>query len=198
MRAVLETRPCTRMTKVVEMKVLVTCASPHGSTQGIAESIASRLRDSGLTVDCVPIDDAPSVSAYDAVVAGSAIHDQAWLPEAARFLSTRAEELRRRPVWLFSVGMPDALARPLRGVARREGPAVIAPFTEMVRPQDTHLFSGVLSKQHFPAAGRAALRLAGGRYGDFRDWPEIDAWATSIAQRLEGTTRPDRRPAARR
>jgi menaquinone-dependent protoporphyrinogen oxidase len=179
------------------MKVLVTCASPHGSTQGIAESIASRLRESGLTVDCVPIDDAPSLSAYDAVVAGSAIHDQAWLPEAARFLSAHAAELRRRPVWLFSVGMPDALARPLRGVARREGPAVLAPFTEMVRPQGTHLFSGVLSKQHFPAAGRAALRLAGGRYGDFRDWPEIDTWAMSIADRLHGATS-DNRPAARR
>ena len=180
------------------MKVLVTCASPHGSTQGIAESIASRLRENGLSVDCVPVVDAPSVSAYDAVVVGSAIHDQAWLPEAARFVSAQAEELRRRPVWLFSVGMPDALARPLQEAARREGPAVVGPFIAMVRPQDTHLFSGVLRRQDFPAEGRIALRLAGGRYGDFRDWPEIDAWATSIAHRLEGTTRPDHRPSARR
>jgi menaquinone-dependent protoporphyrinogen oxidase len=169
--------------------VLVTYVSPHGSTRGVAERIATRLRENAVSVDCVPIHAAPEVADYDAAVVGSAIHDQAWLPEASRFLATHATELVVRPVWLFSVGMPGALARPLRKLAMREGPKAVAPFTAMVRPQGTRLFSGVVSKQQFPRVSRVALRLMGGRYGDFREWPEIDAWAAEISARLLQGTR---------
>ena len=49
-------------------------------------------------------------------------------------------------------------------------------------------FSGVVNKQHFPRASRVVLRLMGGRYGDFRESPEIDARATEISRcLLEGT-----------
>jgi menaquinone-dependent protoporphyrinogen oxidase len=30
------------------------------------------------------------------------------------------------------------------------------------------------------------FRAMGGRYGDFRDWDVIDAWAAEIAQDLQG------------
>jgi menaquinone-dependent protoporphyrinogen oxidase len=169
--------------------VLVTYVSPHGSTQGIAERIATRLRESAVSVDCLPIHETQAVADYDAVVVGSAIHDQAWLPEASQFLATHAAELLVRPVWLFSVGMPGALARPLRRLAMREGPKVVAPFTMMVRPRGTRLFTGVVSKQHFPRVGKAVLMLMGGHFGDLRSWPDIDAWATEISgSLLEGTS----------
>lgn len=174
--------------EVLAVRVLVTYVSPHGSTRGIAERIATRLRDSGLLVDCRPIHEAQAVADYDAVVVGSAIHGQAWLPEASRFLATHADELVVKPVWLYSVGMPGALPRPLRRLAMREGPKAIAPLAAMVRPRDTRLFSGVVSKQQFPPVSRATLRLMGAHYGDFRSWPDIDAWAASISDcLLEGT-----------
>lgn len=166
------------------MRILVTYVSPHGSTRGVAERIATRLRASGLLVDCLPIRLTGGVSDYDAFVVGSAIHDQAWLPEAAQFLSTHGDTLATRPVWLFSVGMPGALARPLRKLAMREGPRAVAPLTALVRPRETRLFSGVISKEQFPPVSRAILRLMGGHYGDFRDWPDIDAWAASISDTL--------------
>ncbi len=169
-------------------RVLVTYVSPHGSTRGIAERIATRLTDSGLSVDCLPIHQAQAITGYDAVVVGSAIHGQAWLAEAAQFVSTHANELSVKPVWLFSVGMPAALARPLRRLAMREGPKAVAPFRAMVHPRDTRLFSGVVTKQQFPAASRAVLRLMGGHYGDLRDWPEIDAWADRIRDDLTAGT----------
>jgi menaquinone-dependent protoporphyrinogen oxidase len=91
--------------------VLVTCASPHGSTQGIAERIAARLRAGGISVDCAPVQhvqdvqdaqdvqdvqdvqdaqEVRGVADYDAVIVGSAIHDQAWLPEASQFVAATA------------------------------------------------------------------------------------------------------------
>lgn len=166
------------------MQVLVTYVSPHGSTREIAERIATRLRESALSVACVPIHETQAVADYDAVVVGSAIHDQAWLPEASQFLSTHADELVVRPVWPYSVGMPGALARPLRKLAMREGPKVVAPFEVMVRPRGARLFSGVVSKQQFPKVSRAVFRLMGGHYGDFRNWADIDAWAAEISDCL--------------
>ena len=41
----------------------------------------------------------------------------------------------------------------------------------------------------FPLAGRIFLHLAGGRYGDFRDWPAIDGWAVEIADQLDALAR---------
>ncbi len=166
------------------MRVLIAHVSPFGSTRGIGERIAARLRDRGLQADCRPTYEIQSLHGYDAVIVGSAIHNQAWLPEAADFLTTHADELLARSVWLFSVGLPGALARPLRKMAMREGQSAVAPFMALVQPHDTYLFSGVVRREQFPLMGRMLLRFAGGSFGDFRDWPEIDAWADGISDCL--------------
>lgn len=94
------------------------------------------------------------------------------------------------------MGKPGHLARPLRKLAMLEGPKAVAPLAVMVRARDTRLFSGVVSKHQFPPVSRATLRLMGGRYGDFRNWPDIDAWAASISDRLLEGTRSARRRSA--
>jgi menaquinone-dependent protoporphyrinogen oxidase len=162
------------------MTVLVTYATAAGSTAGIAQRIADRLTSDGFAVSCLPVDEVRGpVSSYDAVVVGSAIHDQAWLPEATRFVVTHSAELAARPTWLFSVGMPGALGKGLRRWAMKEGPKVLTPFAD-VHAWDTRLFSGVVLPSQLPFTGRLVFRLLGGRYGDFRDWDEIDRWADEI------------------
>jgi flavodoxin len=54
------------------MRVLVTAATRHGATQGIAEAIGRTLAGKGLTVQVLPIDEVSSIVEYDAVVLGSA------------------------------------------------------------------------------------------------------------------------------
>lgn len=66
-----------------------------------------------MEADCLSVDEVRRLAVYDCVVAGSAIHDQAWLPEGRRFAVDNAT-LSTKPVWLFSAGMPGALGRPLR------------------------------------------------------------------------------------
>jgi menaquinone-dependent protoporphyrinogen oxidase len=166
------------------MTVLVAYATAHGSTRGIAERITARLGQRHLVAQARPVSEVESVVAYDGVVVGSAIHGQAWLPEAVRFMRSNATALAARPVWLFSVGMPGALARPLRRWAMREGPKALAELPKIVRPVDQHLFTGVVRREELPLVSRAILRLMGGHTGDFRDWPEIEAWADDIAARL--------------
>jgi menaquinone-dependent protoporphyrinogen oxidase len=176
------------------MKLLMGYASAHGSTREIAERLAVRIAAHGHTTDIRAMSGQPSLEAYDAVVLGSAIHDQKWLPEAVAFVHRNIEALAERPVWLFSVGMPGALRGRARRLAMQEEPLVIAGFRDGVRPRDHHLFSGVVDRDDLSLSGRAVFRAMGGRYGDHRDWAEIDAWADHIAALLAAE---QRRPSAR-
>jgi menaquinone-dependent protoporphyrinogen oxidase len=170
------------------MKVLIAYASAHGSTRGIAERIAARLGGHGHDVAVIPVGDTPDPAADDAVVLGSAIHNQAWLPEAGEFVRRHRDALATRSVWLFSVGIPDALGRPLRRYARGEGRTVIAPIRAQVRARGHALFTGAVEPDHLPPVGRVIFRLLGGRYGDLRDWAAVNRWADMIAGRLQPRT----------
>ena len=99
-----------------------------------------------------------NLSGYEAVVAGSAIHDQGWLDDARAFMSRFAPDLGALPVWLFSVGMPAALPGRLRGWAMQEGDHVAAKLPLAVRPRGHRLFSGVVRKEHLLPGGRAKFR----------------------------------------
>ncbi|URN11514.1 hypothetical protein LUW77_04675 [Streptomyces radiopugnans] len=51
-------------------------------------------------------------------------------------------------------------------------------------PRDHAMFSGVVAPEHLPGAGRAVFRAMGLRYGDYRDWEAIDAFADTVAGSL--------------
>jgi len=85
------------------MRVLITYATAHGSTKGVATEIGGRLAASGLSVDVLPAEGVGSLDGYDAVVIGSAVHNGAWLPPASSLIDHHVDELASRPVWLFSV-----------------------------------------------------------------------------------------------
>ena len=170
-------------------RVAVIYATAHGSTREIAMRIAARLTERDLLVDVAAAADDADVRPYDAFVIGSAIHDQAWLPAAIGFVRYHAAVLDTRPVWLFSVGMPDAMAPRLRKWAALEGPKVTEPLRTRIHSRGEHLFSGEVRAEHLPAFGRLIFRMAGGHFGDFRNDDEIDRWADGIAAAL-GATEP--------
>jgi menaquinone-dependent protoporphyrinogen oxidase len=67
------------------MKTLITYATRTGSTVGVAEAIAKTLRENGIEVNVFPMQEDTDLSPYQAVVAGSAIQNWGWLPEAFQF-----------------------------------------------------------------------------------------------------------------
>lgn len=172
------------------MDVLVGYASEHGSTRGVAERLAGRLRSQGLTAEACPVDGAADPGGYRACVLGSAIHSGDWLPAAGEFLQRHAHILACRPVWVFSVStvgertsaFPDPVATRLRQVLQL--PAAIAAVTGAVQPRGHHRFAGVVAGEHWGLTGRVFMTGLGGRYGDHRDWAEIEAWADGIARDL--------------
>jgi menaquinone-dependent protoporphyrinogen oxidase len=89
------------------VRVLVAYATGHGSTKGVAERIATRLAEAGAQVDARPVDDVDDLAGYDAVVLGSGVYNQSWIPSATEFLRANSAALAARPVWLFSVGCSE-------------------------------------------------------------------------------------------
>lgn len=170
------------------MRIFVIYASADGSTAEVAGRIAERLRERGYLASNQPAGSVRSLEGVDGVVLGSAVHDRRWLDEATHFADANNRALGERPFWVFSVGMPEALPRAVRKMARVEERAIIARLGGL-RPRGHRLFSGVVKPSQFPLAGRLFLRLVGGRYGDFRDWPAIDEWATEIAYDLDNLHR---------
>lgn len=167
------------------MTVLVAYASAMGSTREIAQHVASRMAAALGDVECRSVEEVGSVADYDAVVVGSAIHNQAWLPPALEFLTKHAPELAGRPVWAFSVGMADALPK----LFRSRGAVLQQQRLEQTQFQEVALrghvvFSGVFRDDQMSGFLRALFRLVGGRFGDVRDWPAVDAWTDQITADL--------------
>lgn len=165
--------------------VLVAYASRHGSTRGVAERIADRLRERGLEVELRPVGEAGDVAAHGAVVFGSPVYDQAWPPEGRAFVRDNAAALAARPVWLFSVGTIGDTTRLIGRLATRE-PHGIGRVRREIGPRGYRVFAGVIDRDRWPGPSRLLYRALGGRFGDNRDWPEIDAWADEIARTLRG------------
>jgi menaquinone-dependent protoporphyrinogen oxidase len=166
------------------MTVLVGYASAYGSTREIAERIGTRLAESGVLADVRPLDDGTTTAGYSAFVLGSAVHNRRWLPEAAAFLERHRDTLAHGRIWAFSVGLPAALRGPWRRLAQREEAIVLDALGPLPGLCEHRLFSGVATREQLGRVGVLALRLLGGRPGDYRDWDAVDTWAAEIAGEL--------------
>ncbi len=175
------------------MRVLVAYASRHGATQGIAERIAETLRAGGLEAEARPAAAVRSVVGYDAYVIGSASYLFHWMKEATAFVNRERAVLAGKPVWLFSSGPLGS--EPLDAEGRDQKvvtvPKEMAELSSSVNARDHRVFFGAYEKERKPIglterfvslmpAARDAFPV-----GDFRDWPEIEAWAEQIVGELQ-------------
>src|SRR5688500_15243995 len=98
-------------------RILIACATRHGSTAEIAAEIADVLRRNvpDAVVDLRDAAKAGEVAGYDAAVIGSAVYMGRWLPAARDLVEGHREVLSAMPVWLFSSGLwvPRTVSRPL-------------------------------------------------------------------------------------
>jgi menaquinone-dependent protoporphyrinogen oxidase len=161
------------------MTVLVAYASKHGSTQGIAERIAEKLRQMGKEAEARPLDEVSDPGSYEAFVIGSAVYYRSWLKEATEWVHRNQATLAGHPVWLFSVG---PLGTEVKDTEPQ--PKEMAEFQQAIHPRDQRIFFGALDHSHLSFAERVMVKAVRAPEGDFRDWQVIEAWAASIARNL--------------
>ena len=161
------------------MTVLVAAASKYGATAEIAEAIGRGLRETGVAADVRPVEQVGDLSGYTEVVLGSAVYVGRWLEPARRFVEEHADELAARPTWLFSSGPVGDPPKPEAGQAVQ-----IEPLMAKTKARDHRLFAGKIDKSKLGFGERALLLALRAAEGDFRDWPEIAAWAKAIARAI--------------
>ena len=177
------------------MKVLVAYASKHGSTKGIADFISEKIREKGLQVDVLEVEQVKNVGDYDAFVIGSAVYMFHWMKEAKQFASKNSAILSTRPVWLFSSGPTGTKQMNAKGEDLLDpmvsGPKEIEELREKLRFRDHRIFFGTFDPKGLDFFSRQFFKSAAVReatpIGDFRDWKEIEAWSNQIASSLQET-----------
>ena len=168
-------------------RVLVVYASRAGSTKGIAEFICEKLRRHGADASVSDVGQVGEIGDYDAFVIGSAVYMYHWLKEAREFISRNRPTLSTKPVWIFSSGPTgtkptDSKGRDLREVDK---PQELDELRGWINPRDHHMFFGAFFPDRLKGTmGFFAKMAPKDQVGDFRNWPEIEAWAAGIAQDL--------------
>lgn len=164
--------------EVLMSRILIAAASKHGGTAQIAERIGAIVQAAGLRTDVVLLDDDTVLPSCDALILGSGVYAGHWLGEAKRFVEHHAVQLGRTPVWLFSSG-------PIGDPPKPSGdPADIPELLGGIVVREHRVFGGRLEKRRLGFADRAIVTALRAPEGDFRPWPEIEAWARAIAAEL--------------
>jgi menaquinone-dependent protoporphyrinogen oxidase len=161
------------------MTILVAYASKHGSTQGIAQRLAEALQQLGKPAEARSVDTVRDLGAYEAFVIGSAVYYGSWMKEAMEFVRDNRAVLAQRPVWLFSSG---PLGTEVKDTEPQ--PRELAALREALSPRDHQIFFGALDPSTLGFAERMVVKAVRAPEGDFRNWDEIQAWASTIAQAL--------------
>jgi len=164
-------------------KILVTYASRSGSTAEIAAAIGKNLSQNGIHVDILPMQAVKDISEYQAIVAGSAIRNRAWLPEAMEFVKAHRFELSQKRFATFTACITLAMSN--SDQYRQAVSEWIRPVRAQVKPVSEGLFAGTLDFNKLPLNWdttklRAVVALGIFPKEDWRDWPAIHAWAENL------------------
>jgi menaquinone-dependent protoporphyrinogen oxidase len=168
----------------MDTQVLVAYATKYGATAEIAEIIGEVLRQAGLRADVRPAEKVSDVSAYQAVVLGSAVYIGRWRKQATKFLNANEKALAERPVWLFSSG-PTGEGDPVELLKGWRLPGGLQPVADRIQPRDIAVFHGAVNVDDLNFIERWMIKNVKSPVGDFRDWEAITAWAEGIAAALK-------------
>lgn len=197
------------------MHILIAYATCTGTTQKIAEHISGRLstRRTSLPITTVvhsvsspklinPSKPTPEsyndieLETFDAIIIGSAIHSQKWMPEAETLLTKVQREVsvanvetgKSKPVFAFSVGAPNAMPLAVGGMlGRAEEKSLTLELKRKLGGvlRGHKLFYGLWTREALGKGLRARIWTGlwscfGGKFGDFTDFGIVDAWVDEV------------------
>ena len=165
----------------MDMRILVSASSKHGSTAEIAARIGEVIAAHGPDVTVAEPQQVDEIDGYAAVVLGSAVYAGHWLAPAKE-LGARVGAAGISQVWLFSSGPIGDPAKP------EEDPVDVAEVMSATSAIGHIVFTGKLDKAKLNFGERAIIAAFHAPYGDFRRWDEVEAWAHGIAEALVTTT----------
>lgn len=169
-------------------KILIAYASEFGTTKEVADVIGKVLCQGGAAVEIKWVKNVKDLKNYEAVIIGSAIQYDKWMPEAIKFVTTHQIILRTLPVAFFFTCL--TLSKKTEK-ARRTAMAYsnkLYSLLPQVKPISVGSFAGVLdySKMSlgFRLIAKGIYAIFGVVEGDYRDWDAIHFWAKDVHSQL--------------
>ncbi len=163
-------------------RILIAYASRMGSTREIAQAIAQVLTQRGAVVDVLAVDEVEQIEGYQAVIVGSSIREQAWLPEAKRFVQIYRDVLLGLSLVYFAVSglMSNPTPEHFHEVYE-----YLSEIRAIAEPLEVGIFAGVLNYNRLNHNQMTKVLSKGLPEGDFRRWQDVRAWAEDVADRLQ-------------
>lgn len=169
-------------------KILIAFASQYGTTGEVAEAIGDTLSQRGRFVETQRVQNVRDIRHYDAVVIGSAIQYDTWMPEATDFVITHQHILKNMPVAYFFTCLTLSKRNQKTERQAMEYSAKLHALAPLVKPVAIGRFAGAVdySKMSFflRVTFGVFLTVMGVKEGDYRDWNAIRNWAGAIDQKL--------------
>lgn len=163
---------------MVNRPILIAYATRGGTTQGVAEAIAKVMREKGALVEVRPVEQIRDLSVYRAVVLGSGVRDEKWLPEAIHFATDHRQTLAKLPLIYFLVYSQLLQEFPQR---IEEVLGHLSEVRRAVEPLEVAIFSR--DQQSMPPQMLVNAKAA--RQGDWSGWQGISTWAERVYQLFE-------------
>jgi menaquinone-dependent protoporphyrinogen oxidase len=162
----------------MSMKFLVGFATRYGSTQQVAEAIASTLREEGVDAELRPLREVRTVTDYKAVIIGAPLQMYRWHKDALSFLSRHRQAVAALPVAVFALGpVQDPHNDKEWEDSRSQLDKELAKLP-WFKPAVVQIFGGRFD----PALLKFPLNKFAGSApaSDIRDWEAIRAWAQDL------------------
>ncbi len=172
-----------------DLKILIAYASNSGSTAEVATAIGEALCEEGNTVETKWIKNVKAIDNYDAVIIGSPILYENWMPEAREFVKNNQSILKNMPVSYFITCM--AMSRKEEAGLQQaiEYSDKLIALVPQVKPISVGRFAGVLDYSKIPFFTSILVKVVMASHkvkeGDYRDWNAIRSWAKSIDFHLD-------------
>jgi menaquinone-dependent protoporphyrinogen oxidase len=164
--------------KTMDKKILITYASKAGSTAETAARMGEMLAKQNAQVDVLPVEKVGDLSAYQAVVLGSAIRMSQLLPEVVKFVEANQAILQQKSFNVFFLCMTLEKDTPEN---RQTVSAYLEPVRALVKPANEGMFAGVMDPKKLSLVERLLMKAMKSPVGDYRNWDQINAWAQSVA-----------------
>jgi menaquinone-dependent protoporphyrinogen oxidase len=166
------------------LRILIAYASEFGTTGEIAVAIGDALCDEGNTVETKWIGNIKHLNNYDAVIIGTPILYEKWMPEARKFVENNQETLKNIPVAYFITCMALSSKEEAAMQQAIEYSDQMQDLVPQVKPVSVGRFAGVLDYCKISFLERTLTKAAMARHqvkeGDYRDWDAIRSWAKGI------------------
>jgi menaquinone-dependent protoporphyrinogen oxidase len=162
---------------LLNLRVSVAYATQCGSTEEIARAIFRDLQVRGCSGDVTAAGQVKSVSGYDSILVGSAVHYNHWLSDGLDFVNRYRPELSRVPkafftVYFLNTGNDDE--------SKRKRLSYLDDVRAIVKPDAEVFFAGKLDTGKLGFFDRMGCRLMGIHVDDKRDWNAIHAFAGNV------------------